>query len=48
MATAVAPWGLSSCPWENASHGDLGEVVEHRDPIVSGVVLEGAVGHLDE
>ena len=29
-------------------HGDLGQVVEHGDPVARRVVVGGAVGHLDE
>ena len=32
----------------HAGHRDLGEIVEGREPVVIGIVLGGAVGHLDE
>jgi hypothetical protein len=31
-----------------AVHADLGQVVEHGDPVARGVVVGRAVGHLDE
>src|SRR3970040_968000 len=46
--TAVAPWGSSSCASADGSHRRLGEVVEERVPVVAGVVLFGAVVHLDD
>ena len=32
----------------HADHRGLGEIVEGRQPVVLGIVLGGAVGHLDQ